>query len=807
MINPIYKFEIDSRQFYPIYNSDLSKVFEKENGEEFFRAKLNGSLKFVRDDYDYIMSQVFDYKYLLTIYISYNAGSTWTKYWEGRFWRTDCDINEDDKVIEVTPKVVDQYTDILDGMDKEYDLIRLAPVIDEVYLDKRGMIQIYTPGESVVSCFLAGMWWEEECSPQDDLNALTQKSDGKPCFDDMAILRFAKITNRHDLVVGFYGQAQSLTDGYQYSNGDYTLTFTYQPVMYGIRQTWTISKNGTDMWTYLEESNNPTAPPMTITLSPISGSGATDDVVLDLYDSHILGRYISDVETIGAVTTYELSNEDFVFNNRNYRRVCGYNFPNTISISASLSSTPTKWGIYEPGQYYVEPSSLFGEEFFPVARSYWTVFSIWFNFPLLNPVYEEESRKQILLKNAYPIDSAISVLLGQFASNITHLDTSDYSKFLYGQNPITGDTIHWMITPKSNILVGEYDQPAQKAPVTLRQIFDMLRDCFRCYWFVESGKLKIEHIYFFNNGGSYSGIPSVGRDLTTEMVTRNGKKWAFCTSKYSFEKSNMPSRYEFGWMDDATEYFNGAPIDIISNYVDKSAVEKIDVSNFSSDVDFLMLEPSRASRDGFVLLGAVTPPKTNLVESSTANKALLITGAQATVPDWSISDYIPVTDKCIRGSGDKPEGAIYVKYAVYDSNHSLIRTGNGDYYPQAGDAYVRFTLPSNSVLAYYFYYYLPYYSWYVGTNQHLLQNGLAAFVYLEEFYLYDLPAMYYSINGVTGSAYGIKKNKKQTLNFPCIYDPNLVNLIKTNMGNGKIGKISINLSSRNANVELMYDTE
>ena len=92
-------------------------------------------------------------------------------------------------------------------------------------------------------------------------------------------------------------------------------------------------------------------------------------------------------------------------------------------------------------------------------------------------------------------------------------------------------------------------------------------------------------------------------------------------------------------------------------------------------------------------------------------------------------------------------------------------------------------------------------------NDHWLQNGLAAFVYLENFYLYDLPAKYYSIDGVQGTALGIKKNKTQTLKFPCYRDPDLVKLIKTYLGNGKIGKLSINLSSRSGEVTLKYDTE
>ena len=56
-------------------------------------------------------------------------------------------------------------------------------------------------------------------------------------------------------------------------------------------------------------------------------------------------------------------------------------------------------------------------------------------------------------------------------------------------------------------------------------------------------------------------------------------------------------------------------------------------------------------------------------------------------------------------------------------------------------------------------------------------------------------------------AQGIKKLKNQTIRFPVLNDPDLVQLVKTNLGNGTIEKLSVNLSSRNAETELLYDTE
>lgn len=810
-MNPVYRFTLNGVDAKPIYGEDLAKVFEKESGEEFFRAKLNNPLTFIKSDYDSIMGEAFDYEHSVVVYISYDRGGTWSEYWRGKFWRTDCKINEDDKVIEVTPSVDDEYSNVLNGMEKEYDLITLAPELEEVLLDKRGMIQIYTPGESVVGCFLSGMSWEEQCSPQEDTSVLIQTGDRKPNFYKLMTVRFAQITNRSDITDGFYTKFIAANQDYQCSSDGYILKYDCQATT-PWTQIWEIirASDNVVLWRYTIHPNVPQDPAM-IVLSPVSGSGATGDVTIEFDDAEILARYICDVEMINNLPTYELPTDDFVFNNRNYHRVRVYENEEAISVGNRLTSTPTKWGIFQPGSYYLEPESVSGEEYFPIAKTYWSRFSLWFNFLEIDQSYEEASRKRIKLKNAYPLYSAIKVLLRQFAPNITHSGSIAYSRFLYGENPLTSDEIYWFITPKSNILVGEYDQPAQKAPVTLREILDMLRDCFRCYWFIEDGKFRIEHIIYFMQGGNYAPIPSaIQRDLTVEKVMRNGKEWSYCTSKYSFDKVQMPERYEFGWMDVATKYFDGFPIDITSNYVDKGNIRKVSVQSFSSDVDYLMLEPSGASNDGFALLGAITPPKTNLVSSPTSNRALLVTGATSVEIGCSVSEYIPVNGKNVRANTPSTPYPVSLMcdYCVYDENQNCIRFGYGDtYYYQVGDVYVRFTLDSTNTLAYYFYYILPYYNYAVGPNDHYLQNGLAAFVYLERFYLYDLPARNYSIENNPGIALGVKKTKAQTLNFPCYYDLNLVNLIKTNMGNGKIEKISLNLSSRNANVELMYDTE
>ena len=367
-----------------------------------------------------------------------------------------------------------------------------------------------------------------------------------------------------------------------------------------------------------------------------------------------------------------------------------------------------------------------------------------------------------------------------------------------------------------------YDQPAQKAPVTLKRILDMLRDCFRCYWFVDDqNRFRIEHIKYFMNGGAYTGTPVIGRDLTTEQITRSGKKWAFGTSKFQFDKPEMTARYQFGWMDDVTQPFNGNPIDIVSKYVNPDKIEQIDISQFTSDIDYILLNPGEISKDGFALLAATE----NVLMSTLEFEQGSLSSQGGFFNDLKISTTIRIRTKDLHVILNKNmqisiQSGFMVALEFYNDNQYWVGstgwlTGTQNVVAGASAYYVALVVAKtdnttittstsfNGTIAG-IRYKLPYLQ--LSLNEQL-QNGWAAFVFLQQYYFYDMPAEYFRYNGVLVSAYGIKKLKTQTLKFPALNDPNTLQLIKTGLGNGTIQKMSVNLSSRNANTTLKYDTE
>lgn len=607
---------LQGQTVHPIYKDDLAKEYELETNQRFYRAKLSGKITFVRDDYDYINRQSFDNEFLYCIEKSDDGGRTWFQYFQGKFMKTDCTFTDYDRKVVVQPDTIDDYNDVLAGLEKEYNLITLAPTIQRITINKRPLIQIYVPGDSVVSCFLGGTNWEQDANATTDQNALVQTYHFALCN----ILKEIRVTanGTPSDIAGLY-TGRMATDPstdtfignlFRANDNLYYIHMTQQKIngtLFGVAMV-EIRRRSDDvvLFVYVKATTSP-FDTLEFDLVPANGSSATGTMHADMKSYNIYARYLCDVEKINDLNTYPLPADDIVDNNRNYSHAIGYNV-DVAFISNKFSDTPTEWGLADNGKYFAPPYSIYRQTFYPIARSTWRYASLWFGFYLMDWRLEEKARKEYTLRDTFLVSSCISVLLNQIAPGITHEATAKYSQFLYGgNNPISGLNFRLLVSQKTNIINGEYQQPAQKALTTLQQFTNMLRDCFKCYWFIEDGRFKIEHVQYFRNGGSYSDGVVLSHDLTKELNSRNGKPWAFNTSEYSFDKVDLPERYQFKWMDDVTAPFEGLPIQVISKYVTPGKIEDVNVSNFTSDIDMMLLNPGNMSSDGFALFAAVPP--------------------------------------------------------------------------------------------------------------------------------------------------------------------------------------------------------
>lgn len=604
----------------PIYGDDVTSELERESGQQFFRRKLSGKFRFQGNDYEMINTASFDTVFNVKIELKYtprlNADIEWYHYLTARFMKIDCDFNLDDKNI-VTPfEVVDEYNDVMAGLEKEYDLMQLATEKENLTIQKRPLLQIYSPGDKVLSCFLGGSTWEQDCKSVPDANTLIDTY-GFFATDNISVLVLGNYPSSYEGLGGVYrGRVTGNIEGHcVHTNGLYyierrhTVEWVCRPTPSGevcgeVKTDFRMSicrmsdkeelfrgeidSNYNSLWGSLD---------YTMSKWKMTSTGRELPVTYS--------RYLLNTESFGGRIPISISGGDMTDNNPNYNYAIGIDVGG-ISISNETSGYYTKYGQAPDGLYYEEPDE---DIFYPIGQSMWGEFSIWYIPKSLDTVtVEEEKGRSSFSISTYTISGVIKTLLNKVTPSITHESTLEYSEFLYGKiNPISKDVKFTLLIQPKGILLrrGQVDSD-EVYDISLDSIFKMLRDVYKCYWYIESGKLKIEHIDWFNNGGSYNREDQqTATDLTTYMCTSAKKPWGFSSRKFSYDKEDMPERFNFKWQDDVSRSFTGSSIEILSNYVKKGQIEEVSISDFTTDVDYVLLNPSSTSKSGFVLFAAI----------------------------------------------------------------------------------------------------------------------------------------------------------------------------------------------------------
>ncbi len=625
----------------PIYKDDLGISYEIEGKNKFLRRALSGNVTFIGADYDKIMNFGWQLSMRLVLQKSVNGGS-FSDYWEGEWQRTDCAITYDDKKIVVTPKVHDYYADILDKYENEYNLIDLAPEIERLLYFQRPVLQIYTYATGEVQNVIGNISFKSDC---DDSNV--SESDLTNTF------RFALVSNTKEIQIT-NGTISSVNHNYSGStpypeikptgtdihyytfkstdSEDYFIFSVKQGTDAGVynfyydfydsagAQVWHlqyINKGWSNIHNLIDILLNDTT-----TLSDGSDPAGNTANMKCNQIAHTYGRYLTLTDTGNKVA----DNDPFVdISTNNYSYIYTPNSTQIGSIKSAIvaisrySKTPTKYGRVEESvesilntaagttgqKYYYLPPNDSGY-FTPIMESKWGGVSYWLDASV--NVEITALRTLVNLNDAFPLWSCIDKLAKQIDPRLSFKNTTDYSNFLYAAtNPVTNQANPYnylCITQITNVSRGEYTQAAQKGEASLKWFFDLLKNVFNCFWWVGSDyKIHIEHISYFENGGSYtSGTQAVGKDLTALYNPRNGKTWSFGLGECTFETDNVAKRYEFEWSIGATAIFNGNAIEVLSSNIDRKRKEEISVSHFVADMDYIIAAPSEFSNDAWLLM-------------------------------------------------------------------------------------------------------------------------------------------------------------------------------------------------------------
>ena len=540
-----------------------------------------------------------------------------------------------------------------------------------------------------------------------------------------------------------------------------------------------------------------------------------------------------------------------------YKRMAAFNNNDgglVVEITSNTSEQPNGHrmvpGTDEYGgtpQYFAPPDET--HDWIPLAEDNWNYASMWYTIQpsvangLLNPA----KFGSFTWTQCWTIGTCIKFLLQRITDDkVVFAETTAYSQFLYGNpNPVADhEPFQWLVTQKSNVM-SPAATGAARCIVRLDWFLELLRNAFNCYYWFErrnDGRydFRIEHVEYFRRGGTYTpnSQDNPPLDLTRLKPYRNflrngqpAKRYADKTNRYTFDLDNMVEKYTYSWQGDGgSDDFRGNPMYFRAGWIEKGSSEDHQVDNIFADLGWLMLNAntdteSSKNFDGLFIFGGYRPfdtsqwtenkPATAQHLSDPLFSALIIT---ITAPEnHTITLELYHTDTTITETI-----ATYTGTGQIQTIFITFLQGQNNVIPQInfGAAYRSVTIhriqtTSGNVFR------VPNVDNLLRDDDSKLQNGVLAWPWLQVEYLhYDIPAAKWTYlkddytdnpNLVWETDGTIKMVKKQDLAVVPVPDASteddIIGImgVRTGLGIGIIDSAKINLSSRNAEMTIIYD--
>lgn len=524
-----YRFLLEGIEVYPLVGNELNFNYSRFDDSYSFRKELTTSIKFTGNDYDTIELADIDFKFSLVLQ-KYN-GTDWIDDYTSYFYKTDCEFNKDDKIVEVKTIPDDGYEDVKNILNNKYNIIDFELLANNVTYKAMPILQVMvvkgsTLGWTKIYNICGVVNWEEEIGRSD-------KTPANFINDLKNVYHFEEIT-------------PALPPSPEYTN-----VFFYQRYLTNLS-----TFNG--VATLVRPEND------------------ISQIAINTFD-----RISKEIVTGLQIVSNEVQDDPSIYG--------------LVRTSSHCSANE--------GKYYKQyDSGIIDEIVIPVNPVNWGCESNWLIKSSGVNEYEHTNSANLTLKDAYKISDLIQAFLNQ-ESDILFDETTDYSEFLFSSNnPVSGDSFNVFVTPKSNIKNLFYSEPAQKADLRLKELLDFLLFSYNLSWHIEivgnEKRFRLEHVSWYENGGTYLN-QSVELDLTLSIDPRTQLPLSYYQNKYNYNKVSMPSRIEFKWMDDSSPVFNGSPIEIINNQVEKGNVKQNYIGLFTTDLD-LIYSSENVSLNGFV---------------------------------------------------------------------------------------------------------------------------------------------------------------------------------------------------------------
>lgn len=579
----------------PLYAT--KKQYRRASGQKFMRASRVGEYTFLAADFDLINGAPFETRFKLDVY-KFN-GTVYALDWTGYFYKIDCAFDPYNSRLTVECSPEDEYEAVLAGMDKQFNLIDLEPEFAPVKYTRRPVFQFYVEGSAKVANFTGGKYWEDDAQTIPTATEPHVNGDLKTVYHfDACADAYGIGTGDFDGVVNQFWKWLGSPTRFVSNDGLYRVeAMPFPPKGWQLVEVATSDVMATVLLGLTEDWiwDGNWAP----------ASGYTGD--LTFTRARVFCRVITGKTSIagGTISTLAIPGSDIVASNDNYNRAAPYGSCE-ILFGEDTRTAATKYGIVpagfpNTGEYYVQPQA----GAFPIVNSIWEQYGFWYMPGTTETGIEANDGEQVTLQHGYYLHSVIAKLLEAIGASVDHSDSHNYSEWLYGTTVIPFRRPRMFLTPISNILAGEYDEPDSVENISLSKIEELLLNGHRGFWHIASGKFVIEHTSFYDNGwlypAGYDAEPTFGVDLTTRLHPQHLKAWGSKQS-YRYAKVEMPERIQCAWAQSLSVEFNAEPVLIDNAYSQPGQIEQRNVSGFIADLDYAIISPGNVNKEGFFLL-------------------------------------------------------------------------------------------------------------------------------------------------------------------------------------------------------------
>lgn len=845
-------------EVHPNYSDALTIAIDKASNEWYYTRKLDGTLTFLRSDYAFIMSCPLDGTFTLTIEENHSSPDNWHKYFSGTFSRANLSIDEDHHSAVLNGITEGIYNVLDNAKNDEYDLRKLIPdtelrevqstippalAIIDFRSESITFSDIFSGGPAVAGGFngksgfdidvntssdnlwsLQGIYVEakvvmlDQSSPANGIYAGTMQYRGFSNYDYNVMAVAGRIYNAN----GYSIQLETVI--HYNGNVDEDLILFDPSSSQVSAQVISTTRTLPDEYDIL---NPPYYSPSSLIFQNTASVGH-DNITI----------YFHYIRT-ALITAFEMPYANPLDTGPYYKYIIPFEGSGlTVTQSTNTVDQPNGHRLIS-GSYnlYFAPPDNSG--WIPLAEDNWNYASLWYKVipstqnGLLNPAFSSTFR----FPYCFTLGTCLKYLLDRVSSHVVQFDEAAIlSHFLYDPlNPLTGgENFSYLITQKSNVM-HPAASGASTCKVTLQWFFELLRNAFNCYYWLEPTNIgtyyfHVEHVEYLRRGGRYNGSLAARPDLTALRPQHNFtrlatpvKTYADLTNKYEFNLDNMAEKYTFAWQGDGGgDDFKGHPMLFRAGWVNPGSSESHEVDNIFADLSWLMLNAgtdteSARNFDGIFLFGTYryaavndpwrenSAPLARVLSIAEGNHISAFLNIILTIPQGSqVSVHLDYNVTTYTGTGSTQAIPIAVDELFISGFHQLF-VNFGDNWQQVvihrihalnGNVYNVATV-ANQLRP--------------GTY---LSNGALAWPYLQSQFLhYDIPAQKWSLNTdnpdlaeyqPTGTVKMVKRQSVGT--YPCpTDDPDTSQGVKTGLGIGVIEQAHINLSSRNAELTIIYD--